>query len=170
MDNVPETGAPGFLPTYDECYVCGQAHPRGLRIRFSADSSGQVYADFSPDDTQTGYERVVHGGVISALMDELLGWTVVVRTGRMAFTGELTIQFLKPALAGHRYRASARVVADHGRYWESEGDLCDEGGRIYTRARGKYHLFSEEQTAAVVRRLHYQPGDLPVLRSPDPQR
>jgi uncharacterized protein (TIGR00369 family) len=111
---VPEESVAGhaaFLPAYDGCYVCGQSHPRGLRIRFGAEAGGQVHADFRPDHTQTGYEDVVHGGVISALMDELLGWAIVLRTGRMCCTGELTVQFLRPVHAGRVYRATANPGA-----------------------------------------------------------
>jgi uncharacterized protein (TIGR00369 family) len=155
---------PGFLPTYDGCYVCGQSHPRGLRARFMADVDGRVHIDFRPDDTQTGYEGVVHGGVISALMDELLGWTIVLQTGRMCFTAELTIRFLKPILVGHTYRAMARPGIERAKSWESHGDLQDQSGRVYAEAQGRYATLSAEQTAAVVARMTYQPGDLPVLR------
>ena len=72
---------PTYLPTYDGCYVCGQAHPRGLRIRFFMGMFGQVQAWFRPDAAQTGYEDTVHGGVISALLDELLGCPSPCRQG-----------------------------------------------------------------------------------------
>ena len=144
--------------------MCGQKHPRGLRIRFFAEASGHVHADFSPDHTQTGYEDVVHGGVISALMDELLGWPIVLQTGRMCYTGELTVQFLRPVHAGRVYRATANPGVQRGRYWEGEGNLSDELGKIYARARGNYFLLSEDETTAVIERLTYQAGDLPVPR------
>ena len=155
---------PTYLPTYDGCYVCGQAHPRGLRIRFFVGAFGQVHARFRPDHTQTGYKNTVHGGVISALLDELLGWPIALQTGRMAVTGELTVRFLKPMVAGHTYLATARPGADRGKYWEGKGNICNEKGVIYAKARGKYFLLSAEQTAAVAQELTYQLGDPPVFR------
>lgn len=149
-----------YLPTYEKCYVCGQNHPKGLRIRFLAGSDGQVQAQFHPDDSQTGYDDIVHGGVISALLDELLGWPIVLQTGRMCFTKELTVCFLRPVLAAGTYVASARPGTDRGRYWEADGDLRDDKGKLYARANAKYFLLSAEQTIAVIEKLVYQPGDL----------
>lgn len=160
------TGSRVFLPTYDQCYVCGQHHPRGLRVRFFTGPQGQVHAEFQPDDTQTGYEGIVHGGVISALMDELLGWPIVLQTARMCFTGELTVEFLRPVHAGHSYLATASPGLQQRQHWEGHGDLRDGGGKICARARGRYTLLSEAQTAAVAARLTYQPDDLPIFRHP----
>ena len=153
-----------YLPTYDGCYVCGQAHPRGLRIRFFTGAFGQVHAHFKPDSAQTGYESIVHGGVISALLDELLGWPIALQTGRMAVTAEVTVRFLKPMRAGHTYLAAAEPGTDKGRYWLGTGDIRDDQGAVYAKARGKYFLLSAQQTAMVAAGLTYLPGDDPVFR------
>jgi uncharacterized protein (TIGR00369 family) len=154
---------PTYLPTYDGCYVCGQAHPRGLQIRFFVGAFGQVHARFKPDHTLTGYKDTVHGGVISTLLDELLGWPIVLQTGRMAVTGELTVRFLKPMFAGGSYLATAYPGVNRGKYWEGKGNICDEEDVVYAKARGKYFLLSSEQTATVAQDLTYQLGDPPVL-------
>lgn len=161
---IKQVDQPTHLPTYDGCYVCGQAHPRGLRIRFFVGKFGQVHARFRPDHTQTGYKDTVHGGVISTLLDELLGWPIALQTGRLAVTGELTVRFLKPMSAGRSYLTTARPGIDRGKYWEGKGNICDEQGVVYAKARGKYFLLSGEQTAAVAQDLTYQLGDSPVFR------
>lgn len=165
MNEKQSSSHPFYLPTYDGCYVCGQAHPRGLRMRFFAGDEGQVHARFTPDGTQTGYEDIVHGGVISALLDELLGWPIALQTGRMFFTVELTVRFLKPVHTGHTYLATALPGTEQGRYWLGEGHIRDEQGTIYAKACGKYFPLSATQTAAVVEQLTYLPGDLPAFRS-----
>jgi uncharacterized protein (TIGR00369 family) len=165
---IKQTKQPTYLPTYDGCYVCGQAHPRGLRARFFVGTLGQVHARFKPDHTQTGYKDTVHGGVISTLLDELLGWPIALQTGRMAVTGELTVRFLKPMSAGRSYLATARPGIDRGKYWEGKGNIRDEKGTVYAKARGKYFLLSAEQTAAVAQDLTYQLGDSPVFRYKSP--
>jgi uncharacterized protein (TIGR00369 family) len=153
-----------YLPTYDGCYVCGQAHPRGLRTRFFAGLLGQVHAQFKPDCTQTGYQGIVHGGVISTLLDELLGWPIALQTGRLAVTGELTVRFVRPMHAGHTYLATAHPGTDQGKYWVGEGYIRDKLGETYAKAHGKYFLLSKEQTAIVAEALTYQPDDVPVFR------
>jgi uncharacterized protein (TIGR00369 family) len=155
---------PRYLPTYDGCYVCGQAHPRGLRTRFFVGDDEQVHAWFCPDETQTGYEGVVHGGVIGALLDEILGWPIALKTGRLSFTGELTIRFVKPISPGHTYLATAYPGTHRGRYWEARGDIRDKSDEICAKAQGKYFLLSPEQTVAVAERLTFQSDDLPVFQ------
>lgn len=157
-----------YLPTCDGCYVCGQNHPRGLRVRFFVGTFGQVHTRFSPDCTQTSYENVVHGGVISTLLDELLGWPIALQTGRVAHTGELTVRFVKPMVVGHTYLATARPGTDRGGYWEGEGDIRNEEGEICAKAGGKYFLLSAEETATFAEALTYQPGDALVFRRERP--
>jgi uncharacterized protein (TIGR00369 family) len=166
IDQTNTMEKPTYLPTYDGCYVCGQAHPRGLRIRFFAGQFGQVQAWFRPDAAQTGYGDTVHGGVISALLDELLGWPIALQTGRMAYTAELTVRFARPVKTGRTYLATASPGIDRGRYWEGKGDIRDEDGKVYAKARAKYFLLSAEQTTTVVDALTYRPGDPPVFRYP----
>jgi uncharacterized protein (TIGR00369 family) len=144
--------------------VCGQEHERGLRARFYVEDGGCVQVRFTPDSTQTGYDDVVHGAVVAGLMDELLGWLVVLQTGRMCYTAELTIRFLRPLRIGRVYTGSTKQCVDQGRYWESRGTLADEEGTIYAKAHGKYFLLSEEQTTTVVSKMTYLADDLPVLR------
>jgi uncharacterized protein (TIGR00369 family) len=149
-----------YLPTYDGCYVCGQNHPRGLRVRFFTDGGIRVHARFLPDATQTGYDDNVHGGVISTLLDELLGWSVSLTHHSMAYTAELTVRFLKPLHAGSVYLASSRMGSGRGRYWEADGEVADADGQVFARGHGKYFLLSAEQTDAVAAKMTYLPGDL----------
>jgi uncharacterized protein (TIGR00369 family) len=160
--DVPENLV--FLPSYDDCYVCCQLHPRGLRIRFLADQSKQIYAWFHPDHTQTGYDDIVHGGVISALLDELIGWSVSLGHERLAFTAELGVRFVKPLKTGQRYLASTCLGAGRGRIWEADGSIRDESGDVYAKEHGKCFLLSPEQIATVAHKINYQPGDLPVFQ------
>jgi uncharacterized protein (TIGR00369 family) len=153
-----------FLPSYDACYVCGQQHPQGLRIRFFAGSDSRVHADFRPDGTHTGYDGVVHGGVISALLDELTGWSVSLKNNLLAYTAELSVRFMTPMPSDHLYFATADVTGGRGRYWEAEGSVSDREGRVYAKARGKYLLLSREQTVAMAGKMTYQPGDLDVFK------
>ena len=149
-----------YLPTYDGCYVCGQNHPRGLRVRFFTDGGNRVHARFLPDATQTGYDDIVHGGVISTLLDELLGWSVSLAHRSMAYTAELAVRFLKPLRAGSVYLASSRMGCGRGRCWEADGEVADADGQVFARGHGKYFLLSAEQTDAVAAKMTYRSGDL----------
>ena len=154
----------GYLPTYDDCYVCGQAHSRGLRIRFFTDGAGQVHAYFKPERTQTGYDDIVHGGVTSSLFDELLGWPIALQTGCFSMTIELTVQFIRPLHADQTYIATAHPGTGQGRLWRGTGEIREENGRICAKAKGRYCLLPAEQTIDFTSKMTYQPGDFPFLK------
>lgn len=152
-----------YLPTYDNCFVCGRRHPRGLRLRFYTQGDGIAQVEFTPDDTLTGYEEVVHGGVIAAVFDELLGWSVGLKTEHLFLTGELTIRYLRPIRSNRTYLGAGQAVQEKKRYWVATGELKDEEGTICARARGKYFPVGEEKTREFASRMSYQPEDLPIF-------
>ena len=152
-----------YLPTYDNCFVCGGQHPRGLHLRFYTYGDAIAHVQFTPEDTLTGYEEIVHGGVVAAVLDELLGWSIGLKTAQLFLTGELTIRYLRPVLSNRAYLCSAQPNEDKRRYWIAQGEMKDEEGVVYARAKGKYFPVGEERTRAFASQMSYQSGDLPIF-------
>lgn len=153
------------LPCYEDCYVCGPTHPHGLHIRFFATPTSEIRARLEPAGWMCGYDDVVHGGVVTALLDELIGWAVSLRNDLLAITGDLTVRFVKPVLVGAAYAGRGRVGKGRGRLWEAEGELVSEDGTVHAMARGRYLLLSEQRTHAMASRMTYRPEDVPAFRS-----
>ena len=55
------------------CFGCGDDNPIGLHLRFAADGDG-VKASFVPGPEHQGFGDVVHGGIISTVLDEAMAW------------------------------------------------------------------------------------------------
>ena len=163
MSDAPTSNPPRFLPTYDNCFVCGRRHPRGLHLRFFTRDDGIAYVEFAPEDTLTGYDDIVHGGIIATVFDELLGWAVGIRTDQLFVTGELTVRYLRPVLSNHTYLCSARPAEEKKRFWTATGEMHDPDGTVCTRAEGKFFPLGRDRTREVADRLNYQPDDLPVF-------
>jgi uncharacterized protein (TIGR00369 family) len=151
-----------YLPTYDPCYVCGQKNPHGLKMHYFIEGEA-VKAEFTPMEHQLGYPGVVHGGVICAILDEIMGWPLSVKTGRMSVTARLQIRFVRPVTIGQTYTISAYAVDTERRPWKARGEIRDQEGQLYVRANGVYMPFSREQTQEMGRHLTYQPGDRRVF-------
>ena len=62
-----------YLPTGDTCFVCGGKNPRGLQLRFFTLGDRQAHAEWTPEESLTGYEGVVHGGIIGTVLDNISG-------------------------------------------------------------------------------------------------
>ena len=55
----------------NRCFVCGQDNPDGLRIFFHVDRETRTLrANFTPPAKYQGFKNVLHGGIISTLLDE----------------------------------------------------------------------------------------------------
>ncbi len=105
------------------CFGCGRLNPHGLHLVFAplAAENG-VAATFTPRTEHEGFFEVVHGGIITAVLDEAMGWAVFVRD-IWAVTGKIAVTFRKPVAVGVPTRAIGRVVADRGRLLDVAAEL-----------------------------------------------
>ena len=92
-----------FLPTYKGCLICGQPenNPSTLNLRFRV-TDGGVEVPFKATSRQEGYKGIVHGGIITALLDETIGWAVAVTTKKYFMTGEINVRFVRSLPVGTR--------------------------------------------------------------------
>ena len=149
-----------YLPDSDSCYVCGRANPFGLKIRFRIEE-GEVRATFTADEHRCGFKGIVHGGVLSALLDETMGWAPAFHKRLFCYAAELRVRFLLPAPMGEPLTVRGRLTADRGRVWETEGDVAGADGTVYARGWGKYMPMTPEQTVEVIGYLHFDEETLP---------
>lgn len=92
------------------CFVCSDGHPHGLQIRFRHTGTGVVSLCRVPG-SYCGFDGMVHGGIISALMDEAAAYALFARHGKLGVTREMTVRFLKPVRTDTDIRVEARIVA-----------------------------------------------------------
>jgi uncharacterized protein (TIGR00369 family) len=64
------------------CFICGLHNPIGLKIVFHEDHRNkQVRAELSVPDRYRSYPGVVHGGIVSTILDETSGRALIIHTG-----------------------------------------------------------------------------------------
>lgn len=84
------------LVTYGNCFVCGENNPGGLRLNFEIDREKQTLkTTFVASSVYQGYDGIVHGGIISTLLDEAMA-KLAYELGYNAITASLEIRFKKP--------------------------------------------------------------------------
>ena len=136
LEEQPRVTGAGDM--YDRCFGCGPAHPTGLKVRCFRTADGVL----SPVLIARQYEGppgASHGGIVAAYLDEILAGAVVRGTGRVAVTGELTVRYVNPVPLETPLVGRAHLVADHGRYADTEGRIEDlDGTRVFARARGRF--------------------------------
>src|SRR3712207_4588107 len=128
------------------CFGCGHLNPHGLRLDFyrTADGGG-LWTPFTPRPEHEGFASVVHGGIVTAVLDEVMGWAVFAR-GVWAVTGKIAVTFRKPAAVGVPARATGRIAADRGRLLEVAAELRREAdGVVLAEASATFVRVPEAQ-------------------------
>jgi uncharacterized protein (TIGR00369 family) len=127
-------------PSSRMCFVCGESNPAGVRVRFYEQEDGSLLARFTGSDHHQGYPGRMHGGVITAIMDETMGRAIMIARGEAIWgvTAELTIRFRKPVPLGVELTASGRIVSEKSRVFEGAGELYLPDGTVAVEGSGKY--------------------------------
>lgn len=131
--------APTPSDPFYHCFGCGPGHPHGLRVRSFLSPDGGVVSPIVIARTYQGPPGAVHGGIVAAHLDEVLGAAAMRASGRPSVTGELTVRYVAPVPTEVPLVGRGRLVKDHGRYVDVEGTLSElESGRLLATARGRF--------------------------------
>lgn len=118
------------------CYVCGKDNPEGFRLNFSHPEPGRLTAEVVFKKTQQGFKDVVHGGMLSILLDEMmvnLAW----KEGTPAMTAELTVRFKKAAPVGQKVLLEGVLERGEGRILSMTASAKSPHGEVYATAFAK---------------------------------
>jgi len=121
----------------DQCFVCGPANPAGLRLSFDLDPESRTLTTrWTPTAAYQGYEGILHGGIISTLLDECVG-KLAVDLGLPAVTAELTVRFIKPVPLERPLTARGVLTEVGRRVILGEAELWLEDQTLAARATAK---------------------------------
>ncbi len=81
--------------SHRHCVMCGRQNPLSLGLQFTKEEDGAVTAEFTGSRLLQGYSGILHGGVLSALLDTAMAHCLV-HHGIEGMTGELNVRFLAP--------------------------------------------------------------------------
>jgi uncharacterized protein (TIGR00369 family) len=131
-------------PNSQMCFACGLENPIGLKMAFYQDAEGRVVAEFTPGDEHQGYPGVVHGGIVTAMLDETLG-RVAIAAERWMVTGRINIRFRQPIPVGETLTIVGEVVTWKKRVLEARGEIRLADGQVGAEATGTFLEISPEQ-------------------------
>lgn len=121
------------------CLVCGVDNRTGLKARFFVLDSGELAGVFTPLEEHQGYPGRLHGGIVSAFLDEVIGRAInVADTEIWGVTVEFTVRFRKPVPLDQEVKAVGRITRDSRRVFEGTGEMLLGDGSVAAEAHGKY--------------------------------
>jgi len=129
-------------PALGNCLICGQGNPHGLRLRFhrliGPDGTGVgVGAESTATAPFEGFDGLLHGGIISALLDDAMWWAVYTAYRAITVTADLQLRFLQPIATGSALRIEG-IVGRGRRIYPAASRILDPSGRILAEATGRF--------------------------------
>lgn len=79
---------------FNMCFACGQKNPIGLKLNFDWDGKA-ARAEFTPNKFHQGWSGLVHGGIISCLLDEAMSYAALFE-GVNSLTAKMQTRFRRP--------------------------------------------------------------------------
>lgn len=116
----------------DTCFACGSNNNNGLKLDIAELGDGVQARIDLPEWTQ-GYSRIVHGGIIATILDELAVWAAF-KKGYKSVTGELSMRIRKAMHVDRIYTARAMIVKSKHRLLEAESTIVDENQELMASA------------------------------------
>jgi len=119
---------------YGYCWICGDKNPDGLQLKFDLNKSAKtLQTSFVPTETYQGYDGIVHGGILSALLDEAMA-KLAFELGYNAVTAMLNVRFKslakvkeKLTIRGKITQANRKLVLAKATIHKEDGTLIAEG-------------------------------------------
>ena len=96
------------LPGADHCIVCGSSNPIGLRLQFWTEDE-RVVSEFVARPEFQGFDNLFQGGVLSAILDDLMVRTIWRHHG-LNVTGKMEVTFRRPIRIGTAVRVEGEAA------------------------------------------------------------
>jgi len=129
---------------HNECFGCGSENYQGLKMKFFAENK-KVFSRITLPSYVMGWNGVVHGGIVSTLLDEIMGWSAIYLTQKFIFTKTMTVNYHKPVMVGDPlYVEGCIMERTSEREAVMKGDLYNGKGELAASSVGTFALMDPE--------------------------
>lgn len=128
----------------DNCYACGRNNPRGLKFDFEyIPKLEKIHTTISFNKDHSNTPVTVHGGILSAIMDEAMG-CLCSHLGFIVLTSEFKVEYKKLVDIGKPYLLESRMTGEDKRYVYTAGSLTEPvSKKIHTLSSGSFRKIPE---------------------------
>jgi len=128
----------------DKCFACGQKNPIGLKLKFDWDGK-EVKAKFTPGEYHQGWAGLVHGGIISCLLDEAMSYAALY-SGVNSLTARMQTRFKRPQPIDEPLTVTASVTRKTRRLVETKGEIKLADDTLVAEGTATMYIFMEGRT------------------------
>ncbi len=118
-------------PNSDYCFVCGRNNSRGLHMSFYDNGSNEVISEYTVSEEYQGYPGVVHGGVVAAMLDEVVCRVAMIGDHHhFMMSVKMEIKYRHPVPTGEKLQLVGRIVRLRGRLGKATGEVILPDGTL----------------------------------------
>ncbi len=130
---------------HNECFGCGVANPKGLKIRSFEDASGTFVCDWTPEAHHLAFPGMLNGGICGALLDCHSNWAASIHlmkksgaeTPPCTVTADFHVTLKRPTPVDAELHLDARVVESTDDRATVEATITS-GGKVTATCRGTF--------------------------------
>ena len=131
-----------------DCIICGMENTLGVKAPFYVLDDQSVASIFQFRPEHQSYPERTHGGMISAMLDELIGRALWINEpASYGVTTSLTITYRKPVPYGVPLKARGYITFNSPRGFSAKGEIYDMDGNLLAQANGRYLKLPSEKIA-----------------------
>jgi acyl-coenzyme A thioesterase PaaI-like protein len=144
------------------CFICGSDNPAGLKLCFKEEKRGLVTAEFTPQDHLNGFKGVLHGGIISAVLDDGMDWAIYSASRKWYVTAQMTVNFKKTIPVLEVLKLRAWVSTQEGGILDftdqtkikkiqfARAELTSLSGDVLASSEGKFFQIPEDKANEII--------------------
>ncbi|MDZ7699777.1 MAG: PaaI family thioesterase [Deltaproteobacteria bacterium] len=131
------------------CFACGTNNPIGLNLEFYRVGDA-VCADFTPGRNHEGWENMIHGGIVSTLLDEVMSWTVITLKKTFLVTRKMDFKYINPVFVDTHLTITGRILEEAAPpKITARGEIRNSENRLLVRGKGEFVMMAPEKLSGV---------------------
>lgn len=144
---------------YDQvCFACGDRNHHGLQMRFEPDGeTGGVRCRYTPREADQGFPGVLHGGIVSTLLDESMAWALWVGAGALGVTAKMETRYRRAVPSGEPLLVRAHVASARSRRYEVAARVEDAGGAALAEATALFLRLPPDEEIRMLQQIGWRP-------------
>ena len=123
----------------NDCILCGLKNKLGFQASFFELENKVVACQVTAKNEHQSYPGRVHGGMISVILDETIGRTIMIsEPNTWGVTGNLSVKFKKPVPIGEPLTCFGKITQNTQRGFLGEGFIEDQNGNVLATGSGTF--------------------------------
>lgn len=121
------------------CFVCGMDNDASLRTKYYELENHIILGVFEGKEHHQSYPKRMHGGIITALLDETVGRAIQIdEPDTFGVTVELQIRYIKPVPLDETLYCVGKITEQKRILFYGEGYICNTQHEILATCKAKY--------------------------------